>query len=334
MESDTFDELDRQLVHALQLNARAPFSRIAAVLGVSDQTVARRYTRLRGANWIRVLGLTAPEALGEVRWHVRVQCTPDAAGTVAEALARREDTAWVTLNSGGTEINCSTRAHPTQADHSLLLERLPRTPSVVGVTAHCVMHTFFGGAQSMVVKSGTLTGGQVAALTVDAPADAPTERPPGPPPTLDEADRRLLDALAVDGRAPLAELAAATGWSASTVRRRLDELTGCGVLYFDLDVDWRIFQVRTHTTLWLSVAPAELAATGAALAAHPEVAYACATTGPTNLHAVVLTRDVQELYGYLTTRIASLPAVRHLETAPTMRIVKGPGPLPLPPRRR
>ncbi|WP_329565727.1 Lrp/AsnC family transcriptional regulator [Kitasatospora sp. NBC_01266] len=330
MDSDTFDELDRQLVHALQLNARAPFSRLASVLGVSDQTVARRYTRLRGGNWIRVLGLTHPEALGEVRWHVRVQCTPDAAGAVAEALARREDTCWVTLNSGGTEINCSTRAHPTQSDDSLLLQRLPRTPSVVGVTAHCVMHTFFGGAQSLVVKSGTLTGRQVAALTAEAPA----ERPTAAPPTLDEADRRLLDALAVDGRAPLAELAALTGWSASTVRRRMDELTGCGVLYFDLDVDWRIFQVRTHTCLWLSVAPAELAATGAALAGYPEVAYACATTGPTNLHAVVLTRDVQELYGFLTSRIASLPAVRHLETAPTIRVVKGPGPFTLPPRRR
>ncbi|MCX4747893.1 Lrp/AsnC family transcriptional regulator [Kitasatospora sp. NBC_01287] len=330
MDLDTFDDLDRQLVHALQLNARAPFSRIAAVLGVSDQTVARRYTRLRGAGWIRVLGLTDPEALGEVRWHVRVQCTPDAAGTVAEALARREDTVWVLLSSGGTEINCSTRAHPAQPDHSLLLQRLPRTPSVVGVTAHCVMHTFFGGSLSLVMKSGSLTAEQVAALG----PGAPVERPSGPPPVLDEADRLLLDALALDGRAPLAELAGATGWSASTVRRRMDELEACGVLYFDLDVDWRIFGVYTATTLWLSVAPAELAATGAALATHPEVAYACATTGPTNLHAAVLTKDIQSLYTYLTTRIASLPAVRQVETAPTMRVVKGPGPFPLPPRRR
>ncbi|MBB4924630.1 Lrp/AsnC family transcriptional regulator [Kitasatospora kifunensis] len=327
MESDTFDRLDRALVHALQLNARAPFSRIAAVLGVSDQTVARRYAKLRGAGLIRVLGLTSPEALGEVRWHVRVQCTPDAAQAVAESLARRQDTDWVKLSSGGTEINCSTRAHPDQADHSLLLQRLPRTPSVVGVTAHCVLHTFFGEALSLVVKSGTLSPEQVLALCPEPAA----ERPAGPPPVLDEADRRLLDALAADGRTPLTELATATGWSISTVRRRMEELEACGVLYFDLDVHWRIFGVRAQTMLWLSVAPAELAATGAALAEHPEVAYACATTGATNLHAVVLTSDVQSLYTYLTTRIASLPAVHQVETAPTMRIVKGPGPLP-PPR--
>ncbi|WP_327067841.1 Lrp/AsnC family transcriptional regulator [Kitasatospora sp. NBC_01250] len=330
MDSDTFDRIDRELVHALQLNARAPFSRIAAVLGVSDQTVARRYTRLRGSGRIRVLGLTHPEALGEVRWHVRVQCTPDAASSVAEALARRNDTSWVTLSSGGTEINCSTRAHPDQADHSLLLQRLPRTPSVVGVTAHCVLHTFFGGAMSMVMKTDTLSAEQVAALgPLPAAATVPTGPPSGPPPVLDAADRRLLDALAVDGRTPPAELAAATGWSLSTVRRRLEELEACGVLYYDLEVHWRLFGVRAQTMLWLSVAPAELAATGTALAEHPEVAYACATTGATNLHAVVLTRDAQALYTYLTTRIASLPAVRQLETAPTMRLVKGPGPLPL-----
>ncbi|ROR35448.1 Lrp/AsnC family transcriptional regulator [Kitasatospora cineracea] len=326
MESDSHDALDRRLVHALQLAPRAAFSRLAAVLGVSDQTVARRYGRLRGAGAIRVLGLSDPERLGEVRWQLRVRCSPDSAGAVATALARREDTVWVSLNSGGTEIACSTRTPPDRSDHSLLLQHLPRTPSVLGVSAHCVLHTFFGGAQSLAVKSGALSAGQVAELAAAGPRVA---EPDGPVPELDAADRRLLAVLAVDGRAPLAELAAACGKSESTVRRRLEELAASGVLYYDLDVDWLIFGLRTHTWLWLNVVPSELAAAGAALAGHPEVAYACATTGPSNLHAVVITRSVRELYAYLTTRVAALPGVQHLETAPTIRIVKGPGPLPL-----
>ncbi|MFC8719232.1 Lrp/AsnC family transcriptional regulator [Kitasatospora sp. NPDC057198] len=326
MGSDTYDLIDRQLVHALQLAPRAAFSRLAAVLGVSDQTVARRYGRLRGAGAVRVLGLSDPERLGEVRWQLRVRCTPDSAGAVAAALARREDTVWVSLNSGGTEIACSTRTPPDRSDHSLLLQHLPRTPSVLGVAAHCVLHTFFGGAQNLAVKSGALTAEQVAALTAAGPRAA---EPGCAVPELDAADRRLLAALAVDGRTPPAELAAACGKSESTVRRRLEELAASGVLYFDLDVDWRIFGLRTHTWLWLNVVPAELASAGAALAEHPEVAYACATTGPSNLHAVVITRGVQELYGYLTTRVAALRGVQHVETAPTIRIVKGPGPLPL-----
>ncbi|GAA4841381.1 AsnC family transcriptional regulator [Kitasatospora terrestris] len=327
MESDSYDLLDRQLAHALQLNGRAPFSRIARALGVSDQTVARRYARLVGTGALRVLGLSAPHALGEERWLLRVQCTPDAAGALAEALARREDTTWVGLSAGGTEINCGTRFHPDQQDGTLLLQRLPRTPSVVGVTAQCVIHTFFGGAQGLAIKSGALTAEQVALLLDEAPA------PTGPPPVLERTDRRLLDALAVDGRANLTDLAAATGWSAATVRRRMDELERHGALYYDLDLDWRVFGLRTTALLWLSVPPSRLAATGEALAAHPELAFVCATTGPTNLHAVLLCPDVRSVYTYLTTRIAALDAVDRVESAPVLRTVKGPGPFRRPPTR-
>ncbi|WP_042378870.1 Lrp/AsnC family transcriptional regulator [Streptacidiphilus melanogenes] len=327
-----FDPLDRQLIQALQLDARAPFSRLAELLGVSDQTVARRYARLRSTG-LRVLGLSSPEALGEVRWMVRVQCAPAAAMDLAEALARRPDTAWVNVCSGGAEINCSTRAHPDRHD-DLLLQRLPRTSAVVGIVAHCVLHTYFGGAQSLALKSGALDAEQVAWLRAQsgAPEVAPGSSTPGLPMALDDGDRRLFAALGADGRAGFPELAAATGWSASTVRRRMDELYRCGALYFDLDLDWRRFGVQAVTELWLDVAPAELAATGEALATHPEIGYVAAVTGPSNLNAVVLGADVSALYTYLTTRIAALPAVRRIESAPVMRTVKGPGPLVTPVR--
>jgi DNA-binding Lrp family transcriptional regulator len=41
------DDIDRGLIHALHLDARAPFSRVGSVLDVSTQTVARRYQRAR-----------------------------------------------------------------------------------------------------------------------------------------------------------------------------------------------------------------------------------------------------------------------------------------------
>jgi DNA-binding Lrp family transcriptional regulator len=317
-----YDDLDRRLVQALQLDGRLPFSRIAEVLGVSDQTVARRYTRLRAAGMIRVIGLTDPEVLGEVAWLVRVQCTPDAAVKVAQALARREDTAWVTLASGGTEINCLTRSHLGQSADALLLQRLPRTPSVVGVTAQCVIHTFFGNSQGMSNKSGSLTEEQIRAL------EFPPPEPGGHGSVvLDDGDRRMLAVLGKDGRADLAELAAASGWSQSTVRRRMAQLRESGALYLDLDYPHQLFGLGARALLWLTVPPAQLAATGQALAEHPEVAYACATTGATNLHAVVLCTDIHSVYTYLTTRIAALPAVRQAETAPILLSLKGAGSL-------
>lgn len=322
VKSRGFDQLDRRLVQALQIDGRLPFSRIAEVLGVSDQTVSRRYTRLRTEGMVRVLGLTDPQVLGEVQWLVRVQCTPDAAAKVAQAMARREDTAWVSLTSGGTEITCMTRSQLGQDSHALLLQRLPRTPSVVGVTAQCVMHTFFGGVDGPAVKSASLTEEQATALR-----PAPTETEPDGPVVLDEGDRKLLAVLAQDGRADLADLAGATGWSQSTVRRRMAQLRETGALYLDVDYDHRIFDLDARALLWLSVTPAGLAATGQALAEHPEVAYACATTGATNLHAVVLCKDIHALYLYLTKSVAGLPAVRQVETAPIMHSMKSAGSL-------
>ncbi|MFE9320071.1 AsnC family protein [Nocardia sp. NPDC052278] len=60
MDSDTLDDLDLQLLHALQIDGRAAYSTIAQVLGVSSRTVARRYGRLRTSGLVRVTGVAAP----------------------------------------------------------------------------------------------------------------------------------------------------------------------------------------------------------------------------------------------------------------------------------
>lgn len=169
--------------------------------------------------------------------------------------------------------------------------------------------------------SGALTDQQIALLSTPEP----DHRAPSPAP-LTGGDQRLLEALAQDGRTRPAELVAATGWSQSTVRRRLAELRAEGTLYFDVDYDQRIFDLGITAALWLSVPPSELAASGQALADCPEVAFACASTGPQNLLATVVCADVSALYTFLTTRIAALP-VRHMETSPSIRRVKGAGPL-------
>jgi DNA-binding Lrp family transcriptional regulator len=71
-----------------------------------------------------------------------------------------------------------------------------------------------------------------------------------------------------------------------------------------------------------------LTSVGAALAAHPEPDVVAATTGPTNLMAGVTCRDTQDLYRYLTERVAPLDGVRELETVLVIRTVKRVGTAP------
>ncbi|MEH3077341.1 MAG: AsnC family protein [Quadrisphaera sp.] len=76
MVSDAFTAGERQLLQALQIDGRAPFRVLAEVLGTSDQTVARRFARLRESGRARVVGLTAPLRLGLATWMVRVRTHP------------------------------------------------------------------------------------------------------------------------------------------------------------------------------------------------------------------------------------------------------------------
>jgi DNA-binding Lrp family transcriptional regulator len=319
MESVTLDDIDSGLLHALNVDGRAPFARIGEVLGVSDRTVARRFARMRETNLLRLVGKVDAARLGGAQWIIRVHCQPGSAMEVAVALARREDTRWVHLLSGGTEISASLQSWSPEERDELILQRLQRTAPVVSVTAHSVLHVFESGPQGF-DGPRSLTPQQIEALR---PAFE-TQCPAGAE-VLTDADRPLLKALARDGRAPYPALAAATGWSESTVARRIEVLRAARLLHFDVDVDSRALGYRTDARLWASVAPSSLAETGAAIAAHPEVAFCAATTGPTNLLVSAVCRDSEDLYRYLTERIGALPLVREVETAPVIRTVKRAG---------
>ncbi|MEJ3750647.1 Lrp/AsnC family transcriptional regulator [Actinomycetes bacterium KLBMP 9797] len=321
------DTVDRQLIHALRVDGRAGFNQIARVLGVSDQTVARRYRRLRAAGGLRVVARPNPWRLGHEVWLLRLRCTPDAATAVANALAKRPDTAWISLTSGGTEIACMLTVDGTEDRDALLLRKLPGTPRVVAVTAHLHLHLFAGGPHDRFARPAALSPEQVTQLA------APSTPEPDPElaaerAALDEADTPLIAALAQDGRSGYPELARATGWSESTVRRRLDQLRRSATIYFDVEVDPALLGFHTRVMLWLSVQPRHLAAAGEALAQHPEVVFAAAITGPSNLVATVVCPDAPTLYRYLTDRIGALPGVERVESAPNLRTLKQVGPLP------
>ncbi|MEU7402825.1 Lrp/AsnC family transcriptional regulator [Streptomyces sp. NPDC044948] len=327
------DQLDPQLLEALQLDGRTPFSRLARRLDVSERTVARRYQRLRSLG-LRIVGQPVPDRLGLVRWLLRLRCTPDAAGTIADALARRPDTTWVTLASGGTELYCALNTRSADERNALLLRKLPRTPHVLSVSAHCMMRIYVGTTSTwhatrfrpaapavdsgaVAGRSGPLTGG-FRYPTVPSGSSAASATPL----TLDATDRVLFAELARDGRATLPELARAAGRSPSSVQRHLDRLRTEGALSLSVDFDPELLGYHMATQLWLNVAPAHLRTVGETLATHPAIAFAAAITGPSNLVASGVFRTPADLYDYIDGHIGPLPGIQSIETAPTLREVK------------
>jgi DNA-binding Lrp family transcriptional regulator len=325
METITVDDLDRQLVQCLGVDGRAPFSAIAEVLGVSDQTVARRYRRLRSAGALRVVGLRYPKSAGYANWFLRLRCVPGSGEAIAAALARRADTAWVQLLSGDTEVLCSLRGESADGTESLLT-RMPRSGRIVAVTAYSRLHMFTGGPDALGFMD-VLPPERIAPLRT---AVRVRPRPTAPDEETSDLDAALFAVLALDGRTPYADIAAATSYSETTVRRRMDQLRDTGLLYFDLELDMPSFGFRSSAWLWLSVPPSHLADVGSALAKFPEVAYVTATTGPANLAACAVCRDEESLYEFLTAKVGALPGVERVETAPIIRTVKQASPVMVP----
>src|SRR6201989_2032743 len=133
------------MVHILTIEPRASFRTVADVAGISDQTAARRYRRLCESAGLRVLGVPEGSRLGWTDWFVRLQTTPGGADSIAEALARRPDTRWVHLASGGTEVICTLQARTEEHRDPLFLRGLPGSRRVVQISAHSILHDFTPG---------------------------------------------------------------------------------------------------------------------------------------------------------------------------------------------
>ncbi|GAA4395427.1 Lrp/AsnC family transcriptional regulator [Tsukamurella soli] len=298
------------------LDGRVSFSRIAEILGVSDQTVARRFRRLQRRHGLRVVCREAAAAT-DAEWLLRLRCTPGRAGAVADLLARRDETHWIRICAGGAEVVCGVTESDAHPHEALVDELLPATRATVVLAAHRILHTFRGGRTTLPSLTGALSddeAGRIRAL----PAA------PAPPVVLDAQDRVLLAELARDGRAGYAPLGIATGMAEATVRRRLGALLDARAVYFDVDLDATSLGYTETSLLWITAAPARVDAVGRAIAAVGDVAFAAATTGPSNIVASVLSRGTTDLYR-LVTSIGAIDGVDRLAADPVLRTVKASG---------
>jgi len=206
MISITIDVLDRRIIHALYVDPRASFSRLAEVLGSSEPTVSRRYRRLFDDRILRVVGQLDSQRFGQYDWAVRIRCAPGSAPTVATKLAQHPDTSWVQLTSGGTEIFSLIQSRDSEQRTPLLLSQLSVGRQVVDCEAYCLLHLFATGLSAPPWPSD-LSPGEIAQLRTSAPVRPSIDRPKT---KLLESDWPLVQALADDGRAPYRQLAVRT----------------------------------------------------------------------------------------------------------------------------
>lgn len=310
------DAVDRRLMHALGVNGRAPFRLVASVLGVSEQTIARRYRRLREAGVLRVLMLPAPDPADRGQL-VRLEVQPQSIRSIAEILARRPDVSYLRLMNAGAEILFGVRARARSERDLLLLDQLPRTGRVLRTTVYSLLHHFRTPGEADWAGFGDrLSAEQCQQLQAEVGVRDQFVTRVGP------SDQPIVDELALNGRATYARLARVSGMSESAVARRLELLIGSGALYGDVDTAPELLGYSAGATLYLDVSPSRVPAVGALLAAHPETAFVAAVGGPVNMIAAIRCRNVAEIYEYVTVALGRVPGVEHVEVSTVSRTIK------------
>ncbi|WP_328290631.1 Lrp/AsnC family transcriptional regulator [Nocardia aurantiaca] len=305
--SDQDAEVSR-LIAALQVNGRATAEELAAALRLSSTRVRRLLSALSAGGGLRVVAAPPSTAGAEVTV-LRIRVLRGKLEPLTAALARQPQVHFIDVSRAGDEICAVVVAEPDHRDR-FVLEQLPATSAVTAATAQTVLHGF---ADAWDWRLHALTETEATALRVAVqPADGYR---------LDDTDHRLLDSLRHDARTPAARLAHMIGIPESTARRRIHRLIAHGLLRTRVIVDPHLLGLHVDANLYLRVAPADLHTTGEALARHPAVHGAAATTGPTNLQIALWLRDLGELYRFLTVELARYP-VTDVETVLIGRAVK------------
>ncbi len=113
---------------------------------------------------------------------------------------------------------------------------------------------------------------------------------------MDNLDRRLIDALREDARAPAAKLARQLGLSRTTVQSRLERLEASGVITgYTVRLSDAHERGQIHAYVMMAVTPKQAVAVVAAIRRMPAVRLLQSVSGPFDLIAEIVAPTVAEM---------------------------------------
>jgi DNA-binding Lrp family transcriptional regulator len=304
--SVTLDDLDHRIVASLQVNARASFPAIAAVLGEQERTVARRAERLLDTGAVRLTafidelqtGLGQPVAL-------RITVQPGAMDEVADQLCARPDTRAVMAVTGDADLGCELVAADKPTLHRVLATELPAIKGIRRTRTYAVLRHVKPTSEW---RLPMLTAAQAGALTGGTSRARQAGRV-----ELSPSDVALLDALRSNARQSYVELGERLGVTSTTARRRLDRLLESGAVALRASVEPSLLGLPIEADVWLRVRPNAIEQAATRLARYAEVTYCGVVAGAYGLELILALPDLARLYSFSAEVIAAEPDVRDSE---------------------
>jgi DNA-binding Lrp family transcriptional regulator len=310
------DELDRRIVHALQINPRAPWALVGEVLAIDPVTAARRWQRMERDRlaWITAYPRLA-DSRNAVTAVVEIDTRAGAGQRVAETIAAQPRALNVKETAGGRDLVVSVQAPTLDELAQLIALRLATVPGVTATRTH-------------LVTAMPTEGSSWRLRSLDADQQLRLERAAGTSPSgpvrdaaWDAVDVRMLTLLNTDGRMPIRRLAEELGTSVTTAGRRLRQLVGTRIS-LRCDVA-RPVSGWPLSAVYFASAPADkLREISQALSGVSEVRSCAITAGPHNLVIDVWLRSLPDVHSLEAHLCARLPPLRVADRAVVLRTVK------------
>jgi Lrp/AsnC family transcriptional regulator for asnA, asnC and gidA len=138
----------------------------------------------------------------------------------------------------------------------------------------------------------------------------------------DQLDRQIISMLQADGRCSNREIARNLGVPEATVRYRVRRLTESGLLRITALVEPERLGYTLTAVVSIQAEAEHVPTLAKTLAAFPEVMYLVITTGDFDIILTATFLDQDDLYAFLTDRLAKIKGVRRSNTAIGLNIVK------------
>ena len=124
------DDVDRAIIEQLQLDGRTPYTRLGAIVGLSEAAARQRVQRLIDADIVQVVAVTNPLSLGYRRMAMIGVRTEGPTDSIASTLQAMADIDYLVVTAGSFDLMCEV----VVSDDGALLELTNRIRQVPGVT--------------------------------------------------------------------------------------------------------------------------------------------------------------------------------------------------------
>lgn len=287
-ENSMCDDIDIKLLHALQINPRAPWTRLAPVLGVDSTALSRRWAALTEA---RVAWSACFPAFEQRRQRLRVmalvelQVSPGTRESVIEAVSTLPEIISAHCTSGDRDLYLTLVGPDVAAIDQFVDEQISCIVGVARIQTTYVRRTLHEGSSW---RLRALTSNQIHALEDTLPESARRA-------TFGPTYLQVIEAMQSDVRRSVTDIAQETGRSQSSISRAIDAIVSNGWASLRIDFAERTFGWTVSALLWLRVPPEEVERVGTTFRLIPQARFSASVAGPANLVATLWLRDLVEL---------------------------------------